>query len=497
MNLYWGDVHNHCGISYGYGSLENALAVARQHLDFCSVTGHAMWPDMPARTPELAFVVDFHREGFAKLAKRWDAVRATVEAANVPGEFATFQSYEIHSMEFGDHHLLSPSPDLPLVHAPTPQALVSAVAPHPAIVVPHHLGYVPGYRGANWHAFSPDISPVVEVYSKHGSSMSDRGPYPFLHAMGPRDGRNTVRAGLDLGHRFGFVASTDHHAGYPGSYGDGRLAVLAPVKTRQAIWEAILARRTYAVTGDKIACQFRVNGADLGSEIAADGAREIALAVRACDGFDKIIVYKNSRPWRVICGESTSASTAAGVFKVRVELGWGRSEVGFHWDVEAGIRDGSLLSVEPCFRGLSVLSPSRDKADDPDINALNNEVLERTTTGVAWRCSTFKNLSTLHPATAAMILEIEGDEHTVVSLRLNQTRVSVSLGELSAGSRGGHVAGYGSEAFLLHRPVPEAEYVFRGEWSDDQPEQPCDVYDVEVRQTNGQCAWVSPFYVLG
>ena len=39
--LYWGDTHNHCGISYGYGSLENALAAARKHLDFCSMLRYA------------------------------------------------------------------------------------------------------------------------------------------------------------------------------------------------------------------------------------------------------------------------------------------------------------------------------------------------------------------------------------------------------------------------------------------------------------------------
>ena len=27
MNIYWGDLHNHCGITYGLGSLENALEI--------------------------------------------------------------------------------------------------------------------------------------------------------------------------------------------------------------------------------------------------------------------------------------------------------------------------------------------------------------------------------------------------------------------------------------------------------------------------------------
>ena len=257
MNVYWGDIHNHCGISYGYRSLENALTAAREHLDFCSVTGHAFWEDIPPRTPELAFMVDYHERGFARLAANWETVRRTLEEANMPREFVTFQSYEAHSRRYGDYYIVSPSAELPLFRAGSPTELVDGLAPVPVIAVPHHVAYVPGYRGTNWETFSPSISPVVEVYSKHGCGMSEQAPYPYLHTMGPRDWRSTVRAGMARGHRFGFIASTDHHAGYPGSYGDGRLAVLAEQKTRAAIWEAILARRTYAVTGDKIACTSR------------------------------------------------------------------------------------------------------------------------------------------------------------------------------------------------------------------------------------------------
>lgn len=29
MNIYWGDLHNHCGITYGFGSLEHAIERAK------------------------------------------------------------------------------------------------------------------------------------------------------------------------------------------------------------------------------------------------------------------------------------------------------------------------------------------------------------------------------------------------------------------------------------------------------------------------------------
>ena len=58
LRPYFGDLHNHCDISYGRGSLDEAYANARLQLDFASVTGHAHWPDMPPREGRLAYLVD-------------------------------------------------------------------------------------------------------------------------------------------------------------------------------------------------------------------------------------------------------------------------------------------------------------------------------------------------------------------------------------------------------------------------------------------------------
>ncbi len=493
MELYWGDLHNHCGISYGYGSLANALTAARAQLDFGAVTGHALWPDMPPRQPGFEFVVDFHKHGFAKLAAKWDDVIAQVNAANMDGEFVTFNSYEMHSRRYGDYHILSPAPDLPLVDGDAPAALLAQLDGRPAFAIPHHVAYVPGYRGIIWERFDSALSPLVEVYSKHGCGMSDDGPFPYLHTMGPRDGRTTVRRGQALGHRFGYTASTDHHAGYPGSYGDGRLAVWADAKTRPAIWDALLARRTFAVTGDKIACSFAINGAAMGSEISA-GERQIVLSVRGCDALDRLTLYKNNAPWRVI-GRHDLEPRAGDVFKVRLEMGWGWAADGYEWEGRLKLRDGELLGVETCFRGRSVLAPSQEMADDDAMNALDNRIMAQENDVLDWRCTSFQNHSTLHPSTAALILEIRGDAHTTLEVLLNGVRARASLGELLACSRGVHMKPYNAEAFLLHRAIPEWAYTLHAAWTDNAPALPCDVYDLEVRQVNGQYAWVSPIFV--
>lgn len=496
MDLYWGDLHNHCGISYGYGSLANALAAARTQLDFCAVTGHALWPDIPPRTPATDYLVDFHEKGFRRLAAGWEGVLKAVAGANVPGEFVTFQSYEMHSRRYGDHHVLSPADDLPLLdHADSPRDLVAALAPRPAIAVPHHIGYVPGYRGIAWEDFDPALSPLVEVYSKHGSGFADDGPYPYLHTMGPREGRNTALAALARGVRLGFTASTDHHAGYPGSYGDGRVAVWAEALTREALWEALLARRTYAVTGDKIACDLRVDGATMGSSVPARASHEVTLRVRGSDRLDRVILYRGGVPWQDLPLATRRGAGPANAYKVRVEMGWGYSPEPHRWEGTLAVEGGVIATVEPCFRGQSILAPSRDQRDDDDINALENRVLHQGPYECAWRCHSFKNPSTLHPATAAVVVEVAGGPSAALRLTLNGQERLLPLADLLASSRGYHLQPYASEAFLVHRAVPEAEYTLEAAWTDVAPPAGGTSYCAEVRQANGQCAWLSPVYV--
>ncbi|GFZ80270.1 Tat pathway signal sequence [Paenibacillus marchantiophytorum] len=500
MNIYWGDLHNHCGISYGFGGLDNALKAAKGQLDFCAIIGHASWYDMPARAEGLEYLVDFHMEGFAKLRRDWEQVRNTVRTYNVPHEFVTFQGYEAHSSQYGDHHFLSPDDDLPLVEGSSIPVILEQLSSYQVIAVPHHVGYTPGYRGGNWSSFNSSVSPIVEVYSKHGSGMSDHSPYPYYHDMGPRDSRSSVYAALALKHRFGFVGSTDHHAGYPGSYGDGRLAVWAEAKTRESIWEALLARRTYAVTGDKIACRFTLNGAPMGSEVKANH-RRLELEVTACDQIDKIVVYKNLKPHQIINGElladkAALSKTPANHYKIKVESGWGNAKNGLAWQGKADLAGGQLRSVETCFRGRSILAPTPDIKDDPTMNALGNAIVSQTDSCVEWTCTTFRNPTTLHPHTAGLILEVEGNEHTEVRVELNGKSMTATIGELLEGNRTTHLQAYNSAAFMIHRAVQQHQYTVKEAWNDDSVESDCDVYHVEIRQVNGQYAWISPIYAL-
>lgn len=495
MKLYWGDLHNHCNITYGFGSLENAMELAKTQLDFVAITGHAMWPDIYERTPETEFLIDFHLDGFKKLRRNWPKVRKFVAENNRDHEFVTFQAYEMHSSIYGDHHFVTPDDRLQLFEASNPKEWVGNSGLDKVIAIPHHIAYTPGYRGINWNAFDEKISPVVEVISKHGCSMSDMSPYNYYHNMGPRDSRNTAYAGLKQGYKFGFVGSTDHHAGYPGSYGDGRLAVLAEEKTRESIWNAIINRHTYALTGDKIKVNFTINDNPFGSEINAGANRDIRLDVSACDYIDKIVVYKNLKPYQVICGENIPCNGNSKRFKIRVEMGWGKPNLSYKWEGTFKVSSGKIISIEPCFRGRSVLSPQQDENYDNTVNDICDKILEIDENQVKWICETFKNISPLHPQTSAMIFEVDGSSDTLIDINLNGRQKQITIGQLLNGSITDQMMPYNSQAFIIHRAIPQEQYDVCYSWKDMYPENDCDIYHVEIKQANGQCAWISPIYV--
>ena len=498
MALYWGDLHSHCAVSYGHGTPARAFACARQQLDFCSITGHAFWPDMPTDRDRYAHVIDYHREGFARLRENWPALVEVARAHEEPGRFVPFLSYEWHSLAYGDHNVYYRDADGPLVDAPDLDSLEVALGEQrrPFMIVPHHIGYRRGYRGIDWSEFSGDRSPLVEIMSLHGSSESDLAPYPQLHTMGPRDAGSTAEHGLRRGHVFGFVGSTDHHGGFPGSYGDGRVGVWARSLDRDGLWDALTSRRTTAVTGDKIAALLRVDGAWPGSVVEGAGPRRLEVEVRASDAIDYVEVLKNERLLHRIDGSplprASDVDSGPLEAKIRIEWGWGRRGTRREVHGEVRLEGGELLHVEPCFRGETILSPD-DPLSDPD--RVPHEIERQDAGGCAWRSLLTANPSPQQSATQAVILTVRAATTDAIVLHIDGVRMRASLGELLEGSRGEPLHGWLSEAVRIHRAVPEACYTLRWSQRDADVRGGRDMYRVRVRQRNDQWAWTSPIWV--
>lgn len=508
LHVYYGDLHSHCNIGYGHGSIEDAFRNARLQLDFVAVTPHAHWPDIPDNEPRLEKLVDFHQRGFARTRQEWERFRQAVEAHHAPGKLVTFLGFEWHSRQYGDHHILYSGAQGEVLRAPTLEGMRDelrrlAQQGIRAVLIPHHIGYRAGQRGIDWETFDPEFSPVVEIMSMHGASESDRAPYPYLHTMGPRDGRSTYQRGLALGKIAGAIGSTDHHSAHPGSYGHGRAGVWATDLTRESIWEAIWARRTYALSGDRIALAYSVNGLPMGTPMDAvltparvlmTAERQIEIAVEAGDAIDVIEVLHNNRVlqrWS-IPDDETAGVGWRGRCKVHLEVGWDEKNRDVNWEVELKVVGGALIGVEPRFRGHEIVAP---QAAEEASYAFSQ--WERSgDRGVTFKTRTWGNPTTTTASTQGMCLEIDGNTQTRLQASLNGHATSLTLGELLQGAHAGYTAGFRSPAYRFGRAATLAEYTWQGGYT-HQAQEPgeCSWYYVRVRQKNGQMAWGSPVWI--
>jgi hypothetical protein len=498
LHVYYGDLHNHCGISYGHGSLLDAYRNARLQLDFASVTPHAYWPDMPERDRRLASVVAYHQKGFRGAADSWAYLQEVTQAAHQEGEFVIFLSFEWHSIRHGDHNVyfkgsqgeIIRAADLGEMRANLRRLAGQGVE---CLLIPHHIGYLTGYRGICWEDFTPEFSPVVEIMSMHGLAESDDAPYPYLHTMGPRDGRGTMQHGLRLGKIFGVIGSTDHHSAHPGSYGHGRMAAWSRELSRDGIWDAIRSRRTYALTGDRIELAFSVNGQPMGSMLPPSPEREIGVSVKGGGPLDYVEVLHNNctiHRWSAHRGEGGKAGEPVKVF---LELGWGEQGDIVDWQVELEVVGGKLLAVEPRLRGRAIVAPQ-----SVEEKSYAFSTWQRVGEGhIQLDTRTWGNPTTVTAATQGVCLEISGEENTHIKGRINDRQVQVALGELKYGSRVGYLGGFLTAAYSFHRAVPQSECVCHFALPHRRDVETRDWYYVRVCQKNGQWAWSSPIWVNG
>lgn len=505
LTAFAGDLHNHCGISYGHGTIEDAFQNARLQLDFASVTGHASWHDMPA---DPRHVAEYHRAGFRNLQQSWEHVQDVTELAHKDGEFVSFLSFEWHSMTYGDHCVYYRAPRGPLgpSQATSIQELRSNLrilsqSGLPTMVLPHHVGYQSGHRGINWDTFTEDLSPVVELVSMHGSGEVDNSPRPYLHTMGARDLRSTAQWGLARGHRFGFIGSTDHHSAHPGSHGYGLAMVWAKDLTREAIWEAIVARRTYAATGNRIMVSTSVNGAVMGQIVEAKSqVREIDVAVEGGSFLENVELLRNGE---IIATQAPKLEKPLADFQgiVSIALGWGEVGVYIDWNVEIELAGGSFDALEPRLRGYDKVEPlpaGREIFDHesgvPESHSFSSwsQTAENKVTLVT---RTYGNPTTRTDATQGFAFHVTAPLSAELIVRTHGQEFRHRIGELLSGASTHYIGGFLSGVVLFERATPSTASSIRWQTSDEGSGNFADTYYVRVKQVNDQFAWSSPTWV--
>ena len=501
LKVLYGDMHNHCGISYGHGSLEDALSNAAEQLDFVSITGHAHWPDMPEPSERIQYIIDFHEEGFARLKSVWAEMMVTLRERNREGEFVIFPGFEVHSCESGDRNMLYKDLEgeilypnnIPDLHRQLQELRDNG---HDSIAQPHHVGYRTGTRGIDWNTYDPSFAPFVEMLSMHGCSESSENTRPFLHSMGPSDYDSTIQSGLERGHVFGFSGGTDHHSGHPGSYGHGRTGLWAKGCARDDIWEALYARRMYALTGDRIELQFTVNGAAMGEVIPVASKRQIEIDVKGGAAIDCVDVVKNGKLLRRFSQPDIPAEEDSDLIrtKIHLELGWGAKHRSAKWDVEFGVEEGRVLNVEPRFRGLEVVSPAERDSEEGE-SFYRSRILNQSERAVSFETVSNGNATNSTSATQGVCLEVEMPRDAKVYAVMNGVRAEHTLEQLMTGARSGSLDHTDAPSWRFNRAPSPEELNWSLAFEDEDDGE--GYYYVRVRQTNDQWAWSSPVFLRG
>ncbi len=278
--IYWGDIHWHSNFSDGLRSPSEGYLYAKYvtFLDFTAMTDHDSLLDFKNLWPTNNLVSQHHYS---------------------PGDFITFNAYEWTSpsaLEGGSGHrnvyFLDDSQPLFSNSSPetaTTDLLWSQLEGRDAITIPHHVAEA-SISVIDWSSYNDVLQPLGEIYSGHGSSEYQGGEPPYFFNDGVPG--YFIQDALAMGHKLGFIASTDSHLTLPGGNDilSGYLgyrhalpaltAVYSPALTRPTLLNQLKNRHTYATTGKRVILKFTINGtAFMGDELSSGENPHISVTV--------------------------------------------------------------------------------------------------------------------------------------------------------------------------------------------------------------------------
>jgi hypothetical protein len=489
-NIYWGDIHNHNEIGYAKGTLERSFQLAENSLDFYAFTPHGWWTDVPQNDEAIRL---HHENGFKKVKARWKEVQKITKERNIPGKFITIPGWEWHSLKWGDHCIYFADDEAELNEASSLDELKDFARKQGAILIPHHPGYRLGWRGLDWESLDPSLSPVVEIFSEHGNSLEPSSSWGmYNHSMGGIDRSQSGIEQLRKGQRFGFMASGDDHFGYPGAFNQGLTAVIADELTRPGIIDAIRARHTYAVTGDRMVVDFRVNDGIPGDTVSCADGVSLNASIIGRDRIRSAELLKNGQYWKRFGPESWVGDPGADEHLLRIEWGWDllSSEIITNWDIHVSAANSEMMELTPSFCGGA--------GSVSELNLIHKEDSRH------FRVSSYtsrKNIQPVSsitfnwkgPVSSSIIIDVvgnNGDSPFSRSIKVTKDELSNQDRYLSAFDI------FSSPKLKIHALIPKAERTLELRTIDESAVSG-DFYLLKVEQENGQMAWCSPVWVKG
>lgn len=267
FNVYFGDLHRHTNISRCSPTIDGCLTDAHRYAldaveyDFLAVTDHTRDVD----------------------AFSWWRTQKAADWFHIPGRYVPIYGYERSNMSPGGGHRnvffvnrgaeVSHSDhwysgrELPAQDANPDTTLYPWLRERGnSLTAAHTPVYSADEKRGTWTYNDPQVEPVTEVFQGFRRS--------YLRPDEKVSEEQSVWYALRKGYRLGFIASSDHistHSSYA--------CVWAREKTRESIFDALRARRTYAAT-DRIGLDVRIGEALMGEETNV-GGNNVEVSIRA------------------------------------------------------------------------------------------------------------------------------------------------------------------------------------------------------------------------
>ncbi|MDY3362136.1 MAG: CehA/McbA family metallohydrolase [Clostridium celatum] len=277
-NLYFGQLHSHTNLSDGQGTIDEAYTYAKNiaGVDFVAVTDHSNWFDNDTAA----------NMGDGSASEEWQLGLATADKYNKDGEFTAIYGYEMtwsgstggygHINTFntpGFETRTNKNMNLKNYYETLKQYPESlSQLNHPGKTFGNFSDY------AHYDAAIDEVVTLIEVGNGEGAIRSS-GYFPSYEEY--------TRA-LDKGWHVSPTNNQDNHKGKWGNANTARTVVEASELTREAIYEAISERRTYATEDENLRISYTVNGNPMGSILDDTGSLEFNISVEDIDSGDNI-----------------------------------------------------------------------------------------------------------------------------------------------------------------------------------------------------------------